>query len=68
MQKFHLQDLRAIENGSTSPAVLRSKIGEMILNSATARAKVENLDPETGEYRVVLQGTLEREAARREGS
>lgn len=68
MSKFHIQDLRAIENGSNSPSVLRSKIGEMLLSSAATRAKVENLDPETGEYRVVLQGTLEREATRREES
>ncbi|HZI93562.1 MAG TPA: hypothetical protein VFE84_04930 [Patescibacteria group bacterium] len=66
MTRFHMQDLRAIEDVSTSPAVLRSRIGEMILSSAAARAKVETLNPETGEYRVVLQGTLDREATRRE--
>jgi hypothetical protein len=33
----------------------------MILNSTIARAKVEAINPETGEYRVVLQGTLDRE-------
>ena len=44
-----------------APASLRAKIGEMILNSTVARARVEALNPETGEYRVVLQGTLDRE-------
>jgi hypothetical protein len=53
--------IRLIETAPTSPASLRSKIGEMILNSTVARAKVEALNPETGEYRVVLQGTLDRE-------
>ena len=61
MAKFHVNDVRSIENTPTSPAALRSKIGEMILNSTAARARVEALNPETGEYRVVLQGTLDRE-------
>lgn len=64
MPRFHVQDFRAIENSPTSPAVLRSKIGDMILHSTVARAKVEALNPETGEYRVVLQGTLDREDTR----
>ena len=33
----------------------------MILGSTVCRAKVETLNPDTGEYRVVLQGTLDRE-------
>ena len=61
MPRFHVHDLRSIEMTPTSPASLRSKVGEMILNSTIARAKVEALNPETGEYRVVLQGTLDRE-------
>ena len=61
MAKFHVTDVRSIENAPTSPASLRSKIGEMILNSKHARAKVEALKPETGEYRIVIQGTLDTE-------
>jgi hypothetical protein len=61
MPRFHVHDVRLIENTPTSPASLRTKIGEMILNSTIARAKVEALNPETGEYRVVLQGTLDKE-------
>lgn len=61
MPRFHVQDFKSIENAPTSPAILRAKIGEMILHSTTARAKVEALNPETGEYRVVLQGTLDKE-------
>ena len=61
MAKFHIQDLRSIENCPTSPANLRTKFGEMILSSTVARAKVEAINPETGEYRVVLQGTLDKE-------
>jgi hypothetical protein len=61
MSKINLHNLRSLEFAPTSPARLRNKIGEVILHSAVARAKVEALNPETGEYRVVLQGTLDRE-------
>ena len=61
MPKFHIQDLKSLENSPTSPATLRNKVGEMIFCSTTARAKVEAINPETGEYRIVLQGTLDRE-------
>ncbi|HYS78804.1 MAG: hypothetical protein DMF51_12435 [Acidobacteria bacterium] len=61
MARFHIQDVKSLENTPTSPAQLRTKIGEMILNSTIARAKVEAVNTETGEYRVVLQGTLDRE-------
>ena len=61
MARFHIQDLRTIENSPTSAANLRTKVGAMIMNSNAARAKVEAINPETGEYRVVLQGTLDRE-------
>ena len=49
MPRFHLTDLRSIENTPTSPVHLRAKIGEMILNSTVARARVEKINPETGE-------------------
>jgi hypothetical protein len=66
MARFSVHELRTIENSPSSPASLRSKIGEMILNSTIARARVEALNPDTGEYRVVLQGTLDREESRLE--
>ena len=61
MARFRMDDLRTIERAPTSPASLRSKITEVILSSTHARARVESINPETGEYRVVLQGTLDRE-------
>ena len=61
LSKINVHNLRSLELAPTSPARLRTKIGEVILHSAVARAKVEALNPETGEYRVVLQGTLDRE-------
>ncbi|HEY7728859.1 MAG TPA: hypothetical protein VID50_10445 [Candidatus Eisenbacteria bacterium] len=61
MPRFRIHDLNTIERTPTSPATLRNKISEMILNSVNARAKVELVNPETGEYRIVLQGTIDRE-------
>ena len=64
MPRFNIQDFRTIESVPTSPAMLRAKIGEMILHSTVSRARVETLNQETGEYRVVLQGTLDKEEAK----
>lgn len=61
MALFRIQDLETIEHAPTSPANLRAKVGDMILGSTVCRAKVEAINPETGEYRLVLQGTLDRE-------
>ena len=58
MARFRIHDVRLLESSPTSPADLRMKIGEMISNSTGARARVDAINPETGEYRVVLQGTL----------
>jgi len=58
MARFHIRDMKLLESTPTSPADLRIRIGEMILNSTAARARVDAINPETGEYRVVLQGTL----------
>jgi len=64
MPRFRMEDLKTIEHAPTSPATLRSKIAQVILSSTHARCHVESIDPETGEYRVVLQGILDREASR----
>ena len=64
MARFRMDDLKSIEHAPTSPSTLRSKIAEVILSSTHARCRVESINPETGEYRVVLQGTLDREATK----
>ena len=61
MARFRVHDLNAIERTPTSPASLRNKLSDMILSSVNARAKVEVINPETGEYRIVLQGTLDKD-------
>jgi len=61
MPRFRIYDLNTIERAPTSPASLRNKLSDMIMSSVNARAKVEVINPETGEYRIVLQGTLDKE-------
>jgi hypothetical protein len=64
MSRFKLADLSSLEKSPTSPLTLRNKIGEMLFNSTQAIATVEVVNKETGEYRVVLQGTLDTEENR----
>lgn len=64
MARFRMDDFRSLEHAPTSPMTLRNKIAEVILSSTHAKARVESINPETGEYRVVLQGTLDRETSR----
>ena len=64
MARFRIQDFNSIEKSPTSPAALRNKVTDMLTNSMVARVKVEAVNPDTGEYRVVLQGTLDTEASK----
>ena len=64
MPRFRIYDIHSIERSPTSPAALRNKVSEMILNSVNAKAKVDTLNPETGEYRIVLQGTLDKDESK----
>ncbi len=64
MARFKIQDLRSVESLQQNPTGLSSKLSEMISSSTNLVAKVEALNPETGEYRVVLQGTLASETKR----
>ncbi len=68
MPRFRIQDLHALENAPTSAGSLRSKVGEMIVNSTNFRAKVDSLNPETWVFRFVLEGTLDREDTKFEES
>ena len=64
MSRFRIHDLKSLEVAPSSPGAMKSKVGEMIVNSTVCRAKVESINPETGEYRIVLQGSLDREDSR----
>jgi len=62
MSHFKIQDIRTLEVSPTIPSQLSTKVGEMILSSKNISAKVESVNADTGEYRLVLQGTLTKEA------
>jgi hypothetical protein len=64
MARFRIQDIRTMENAPTSPGGLKNKFSELIYSSTKAMAKVDSINPETGEYRIVLQGTLDKEETR----
>lgn len=68
MPRFRIQDIHSLENSPTSAGSMRSKFGELILNSTVCRAKIEGINAETGEYRVILQGTLDKEDSKWEES
>ncbi len=61
MPRFRIENVRALENAPTSPNTLRAKINQVIDSSTVCRASVSAVNPDTGEYRVVLQGTLDTE-------
>ncbi len=61
MTRFRIHDLQGLEVKPTSPGAMRSKLNEMIVNSTVCRAKIESINSETGEYRIVLQGSLDKE-------
>ncbi len=61
MNGFRIQDLPDLEVSPTSPGTLRRKIGDLLVHSVSAAARVETVNRETGEYRVVLQGILDQE-------
>jgi len=59
MTKFDVQDLQVIRNAKLSYSTLKKQLGNMVESSENCRAIVESLNRETGEYRIVLQGTLD---------
>lgn len=59
MSRFRLEDFPLLETAPTSAAALRTKIGEMLASSTSARVRVESANPQTGEYHIVLHGTID---------
>jgi hypothetical protein len=64
MARFRIQDIRCIEHTPTAPGTLKNKLGEMLFSSINATARVEGFNLETGEYRIILQGSLDKEESR----
>ncbi|HUT58883.1 MAG TPA: hypothetical protein VNA25_13635 [Phycisphaerae bacterium] len=54
-----IKDIYTVETSPTSPSRLQWKISEILLNSLSCRCKVDSVNADTGEYRIVLNGTLD---------
>jgi hypothetical protein len=63
MPKVVPESLNAIERSPASPSALSSGLWNVLSHSISSRAKVEGFNLETGEYRIVLQGTLDLDEA-----
>ncbi|HUT58882.1 MAG TPA: hypothetical protein VNA25_13630 [Phycisphaerae bacterium] len=59
MHRFTQNDFRWLETCPISPQQIQQGISNLVYCSVNARANVESCNPDTGEYRIVLQGTLE---------
>ncbi len=59
MPRMDPNALNAIERTNASPTALSTSLWDVVSHSISTRAKVEGFNLETGEYRVVLQGTLD---------
>ena len=59
MPRMDPNALNGIERTPASPKALSMGIWDVVSHSISTRAKVEGFNAETGEYRVVLQGTLD---------
>ncbi len=61
MPDYSIEDVTTIGRSPISPRALNDKLWGVLSHSVVARVRVESCDRETGEYRVVLQGTLDLE-------
>jgi hypothetical protein len=50
MSRFTIHDIQALETTAASPGTLRTKIGDMIVNSVLP-GEGRGREPQTGEYR-----------------
>ena len=55
---FTIRDLPSLERAETEEDSLRSRIAAMLENSRSIAASLDRLDYDTGEIRIVLEGTL----------
>ena len=58
MNRFSFEDILVIGEAAGDHTALYARLGAMLANSTDIRADVESMSMETGEYRVVLRGTL----------
>ncbi|MBD3289148.1 hypothetical protein GF337_10115 [candidate division KSB1 bacterium] len=54
MMRFSIYDLKIIKEANMPATILKRQISNMLQNSEICQANVLRIDPETGEYQVVL--------------
>jgi hypothetical protein len=59
MPKMNLFEMDELLTPQISSETLKRRIIEMLTNSSQCKAILESINQDTGEYRIVLQGTLE---------
>jgi hypothetical protein len=57
-RRFTIRDLLRLERAETTGDPVRSRIVAMLESSRSLAARLEEVDPESGEIRIVLQGAL----------
>lgn len=60
MDKFKIDDLEMIKHADDSTVILKKQLASMLANSNGCRAIIESLNRKTGEYRIIVQGTLQK--------
>ncbi|HZM71190.1 MAG TPA: hypothetical protein VFB95_12600 [Candidatus Cryosericum sp.] len=61
MTQFTVEDILTIGEVAGDNSALTERLGQMIDHSSNVRADVECLSTKTGEYRIVLRGTVRQE-------
>ena len=59
MNKWSIKDIQWLERTPSSPSKFSWRVSEVLFNSTNCRCKVDSINPTTGEYRIVLHGTLD---------
>ena len=59
MNKWSIKDIHWLEKCPSSPSRFNWRVSEVLFNSTNCRCKVESINATTGEYRIVLHGTLD---------
>ena len=59
MPSINPSQVKSIENTPpNNPKAMHQALGNIVFSSSNCKCKVESVNPSTGEYRLVLTGTL----------
>ena len=58
MEKWTLTDIPVLEEPTKKNDISSWRVSDILFNSANCRCIVDSINPTTGEYRIIIQGTL----------